>query len=81
MHTGETAEGPAIPRRLARASHLPLAGREHCYRAARDPVARSHWHMLWLLTRGEPSKRVAETSEHLVNWVRQVAARYTRGGP
>ena len=81
MHTGETAGGPAIARRLARASNLPLAGLKHCCRAARDPVARSHWHMLWLLTRGEPSKRVAETSKHLGNWVRQVAAQYTRGGP
>lgn len=70
-----------MPRRLTLAPHLPIADLEHRYRAAHDPVARSQWQMLWLLARGEPSERVAETTGYSVKWVRQVAARYARGGP
>lgn len=70
-----------MPRRLTLTPHLPVTDLEQRYRAARDPVARSQWQMLWLLARDEPSERVAETTGYSVKWVRRVAARYSAGGP
>lgn len=70
-----------MPRRLTVAPHLPIADLEQRYRAAHAPVARSHWHILWLLARGDRSERVADVTGYSVKWVREVAARYTRDGP
>ena len=61
--------------------HLPVGELERRYRGARDPVARSHWQIAWLLARGEPTAAVCRATGYSPNWVREVARRYREGGP
>jgi transposase len=61
--------------------HLPVAELERRYRRARDPVARSHWQIVWLLAGGAASAEAARVTGYSVNWVREVARRYREGGP
>jgi transposase len=51
------------------------------YRRARDPVERSHWQIVWLLARGEPTAAVCRATGYSPTWVREVARRYREGGP
>ena len=70
-----------MARRLVLPPHLALAELERRYRRARDPVARSHWQIVWLLARGEPTAEVARVTGYSPNWVREVARRYREEGP
>jgi transposase len=71
----------AMPRRLTAAPHLPLDDLERRYRAARDPVARTHWQIVWLVAGGRSCPAVAATVGYSVDWVRAVLTRYNRDGP
>lgn len=68
-------------RRLHIPPHLALEELEQRYRRADDPVARSQWQMLWLLTGGMATAEVARVTGYSVNWVREVAKRYREDGP
>ena len=46
-----------------------------------DPVARSQWQILWLLSSGMATAEVARVSGYSVNWVREIARRYREEGP
>lgn len=70
-----------MPAYLTLPAHLPLAELERRYRAARDPVARSHWQILWLLSSGHRAAAVATVTGYSVNWVREIARRYRQEGP
>ncbi len=70
-----------MPKCLTVPSHLPPADLEARYRGARDPVARSHWQIIWLLTSGRSTTEVAAVTGYSVPWVRQISRRYTEGGP
>lgn len=61
--------------------HLSLDDLERRYRAASEPVARSHWQIVWLLARGSPTAAVADVTGYSETWVREVARRYREGGP
>ena len=61
--------------------HLPVAELERRYRRGRDPVLRSHWQIVWLLARGEPTAAVCRATGYSPNWVREVARRYREEGP
>lgn len=50
------------------------------YRQARDPVARSHWHILWLVGQGRRTAEVAAAVGYSVAWVRAVVHRYNAAG-
>ncbi len=60
-----------IARTLKLPAHLPVDDLERWYRRARDPVARSHWQIVWLLSRGEPTAGVARATGYSVTGVRQ----------
>ncbi len=60
---------------------MPPAEVEARYRRARDPVARAHWQIVWLLAGGRRTAEVAEVTGFSVPWVRQIARRYAGGGP
>jgi transposase len=62
------------------APHLPIEELQQRYRAAEDPVARSQWHILWLLAQGMPTAQVAQVSGYGVRWIQEIARRY-RAGP
>src|SRR5436190_18916018 len=61
--------------------HLTVDELEQRYRRAADPVARSQWQIVWLLSRGTPTAEVARVTGYSVNWVREIARRYREDGP
>ena len=62
----------------ARLSCSELEGR---YEAAADPVAKSHFHALWLLSSGYEVEEVAELLSFSARWVRALVKRYNECGP
>jgi transposase len=70
-----------MARRLRMTPHLSLDELAQRYRRTRDPVARSHWQIVWLLSSGTPTVEVARVSGYSVNWVREIARRYREDGP
>ena len=68
-------------RRLIIPPHLALDALEQRYRRATDPVARSQWQIVWLLSSGTPTTQVAQVTGYSVNWVREIARRYREDGP
>jgi transposase len=70
-----------MARTLTIPPHLPVEELERRYRTAHDPVARSHWQIVWLLARGDPTATVADVTSYTVNWVREIARRYREDGP
>jgi hypothetical protein len=63
------------------ASHLTTEELEQRYRRASDPTERSRWQILWLLSRGQTGKVVAESTGYSAYWIGQLARRYNREGP
>lgn len=51
------------------------------YETAADPVAKSHFHALWLLSSGYEVEEVAELLSFSTRWVRELMKRYNEGGP
>ena len=50
------------------------------YEAAGDPVAKSHFHAVWLLSCGYEVDEVAEILSFSARWVRALIKRYNEGG-
>jgi hypothetical protein len=50
------------------------------YRAAADPVERSHRHFLWLLAGGMTATPVAVSMGYSAYWIGQIAQRYNTEG-
>ncbi len=61
--------------------HLGTAELEGRYETASDPVAKSHFHALWLLSKGYEIDEVAELLSFSTRWVYQLVRRYNDGGP
>ncbi len=70
-----------MPRRLTVASHLTVDELHARYRQATDPVARSHWQIIWLLAQGLPTAQVATATGYTPAGSRTLARRYNAGGP
>lgn len=60
--------------------HLTVGDLERHYRAAKDPVERSRWHMLWLLARGQTATAIAAVTGYSAYWIGQIARRYNVQG-
>src|SRR5262245_58543404 len=61
--------------------HLSSAELEHRYKSATEPIAKSHSHALWLLSRGYDIDAAAEILSFSTRWVRILIKRYNEGGP
>lgn len=61
--------------------HLSTAELEHRYETASEPIAKSHFHALWLLSRGYDIDQVASLLSFSTRWVRILIKRYNDGGP
>ena len=61
-------------------AHLSSIELEAGYEAAADPVAKSHFHALWLLSSGYEVDEVAELLSFSTRWVRALSKRYNEGG-
>jgi transposase len=68
-------------KRLKLAEHLTIAELEQRYRQASDPVARSHWQIIWLLRQGRPSAEVADVTGYSITWIYAIVRRYNCDGP
>jgi transposase len=62
-------------------THLSSFELEARYKAAADPVAKSHFHALWLLSCGYETDEVAELLSFSTRWVRELSKRYNEDGP
>src|SRR3712207_6661081 len=57
-----------MPKRLHLEAHLSSPELERYYRKARDPVERTHLHIIWLLSRGRRTREVAEATGYSLGW-------------
>ncbi len=62
-------------------SHLTIEELERRYRSAHDPHERSWWQILWLLSRGQSARAVAQSTGYSTYWIGQLAKRYNTQGP
>jgi transposase len=69
-----------MPKRLSIQAHLAVDELETSYRRAKDPVARSHGQVIWLLAQGLPAAPVAAVTGSTVHWIRTMARRYNQRG-
>ena len=60
--------------------HLSSAELEARYKNAVDPIGKSHFHALWLLSSGYEVDEVAELLSFSSRWVRALIKRYNEGG-
>lgn len=70
-----------MPRCLELAPHLSADDLGHRYRHSRDPVERTHWHMVWLIAQGHHCPAVATMLGYGEDWVRTIMHRYNDAGP
>ena len=61
--------------------HLGSHELEARYEAAAEPIAKSHFHALWLLSLGYDVGEVAELLSFSPRWIRELVKRYNEGGP
>jgi transposase len=63
------------------ASHLSPAELEARYETAADPLAKSHFHAVWLLSLNYKIEEVAQILSFSTRWVRLLVNRYNEHGP
>jgi transposase len=68
-------------RRIHLASYLTPNELEQRYRETSEPHERSWWQILWLLSRGQTAKAVADSTGYSPYWIGQLAKRYNAAGP
>jgi transposase len=68
-------------KRLRLNNHLAVDELEQRYRQASDPVARSHWQILWLLGQGRLTAEIAAVTGYSREWIRTIVGRYNAEGP
>jgi transposase len=61
-------------------AHLSSSELEARYKGAVDPVAKSHFHALWLMSLGYEVDEVAELLAFSPRWVRALIKRYNESG-
>ena len=62
-------------------SHLSAAELEARYETAADPVSKSHFHAIWLLSLGYAATEVAAILSFSARWIRLLVKRYNEQGP
>ena len=63
------------------AAHLSMSELEERYETAADPIAKSHFHAVWLVASGYEASEVAELLSFSPRWVNILIKRYNEGGP
>ena len=69
-----------MPKTIKLEPHLSSEGLENHYREAIDPVLRSHYQILWLISLGKTTPQVMEVTGYSRGWIQQIARRYNRYG-
>jgi transposase len=70
-----------MPKMIKLEAHLSSEELENRYRKAKDPVLRSHYQILWLISEGKMTREVMEVTGYSRGWIQQLARRYNSGGP
>jgi transposase len=70
-----------MPKKLHLHPYVTTDELERRYRRADDPVARSHYQIIWLLSQGWLTRDVMAATGYSANWVREIARRYNTDGP
>ena len=70
-----------MARRIRLEPHLSEAELERRYRQAKDGLLRGWWQILWLLSRHQTAKDIAESTGYSRSWIGQLAKRYNEQGP
>lgn len=70
-----------MPKYVSIVAYLHPDELEEQYRQAVDPVERSHFQVIWLLSCGKRVHQVTEETGYGANWIRIVARRYNQQGP
>jgi hypothetical protein len=71
-----------MPKTLKLEPHLDTEELENRYRKAREPVERSHYQIVWLISEGEKTSEVMDASGYCRDWIqKKIARRYNDGGP
>jgi transposase len=60
---------------------LELTELEQHYRQATDPVARSQWHIIWLLAQGQSTLQVVQNTGYSATWIGTIVQRYNTDVP
>ena len=69
-----------MPKTIKLEPHLSSEELENHYREAKDPVLRSHYQILWLISLGKTTRQVMEVTGSSRGWIQQLARRYNRYG-
>src|ERR671932_2638354 len=70
-----------MPKTIKLEPHLHSEELENRYRKAHDPVLRSHYQILWLISEGKTTSQVMEATGYSRGWIQQLARRYNAYGP
>jgi transposase len=69
-----------MPKTIKLEPHLEPEELEDRYRKAHDPVLRSHYQILWLISEGRTTTAVMEVTGYSRGWIQHIARRYNSGG-
>jgi transposase len=70
-----------MPKKIKLEAHLSIQELENHYRGTKDPIERSHYQIMWLISQGKTTHEVMEATSYSRNWIQQLARRYNREGP
>lgn len=70
-----------MPKHLNIQPHLSVEELETRYRQASDPIERTRYQIVWLLSRGFLTSQVAAVTGYCLDGIRQIARRYNQQGP
>ncbi len=70
-----------MPKTIKLEVHLSSEELETRYRKARDPILRSHYQILWLISEGRTTTEVMEVTGYSRGWIQHLARRYNADGP
>jgi transposase len=70
-----------MPKTIKLEPHLGSEELENRYRKAKDPVERSHYQIVWLISEGKTTRQVMEATGYSRGWIQQLARRYNAYGP
>ena len=70
-----------MPKTIKIVPYLSSEELEERYRKAHDPVERSHYQILWLISEGKTTSQVMEATGYSRGWIQQLTRRYNADGP
>jgi hypothetical protein len=70
-----------MPKTIKLKPYLGSEELEGLYRKAHDPVERSHYQIIWLISTGKTTTEVMEVTGYSRGWIQQLARRYNADGP